>query len=301
MRAARLLNRRRPLLIAVALLAAIAGARDCSGAAAAAPVAPASAAAGVLAERFAQPGQTIEYHFMIRVPALAESSLARSYAFAVIEPLGAVAELGALGRWKPGVYVDSKRRDLQKHNLIVRVRRKHIDLKARAASPAALLDLEACTSRKYEMDWFGTPEYSISSEITFDRDEFDAMPPALMPAKLWDFVQRKCPGVWEQIRPAVQGSGELEIPGVAHMYDAEASLKHPAGTKVKEASVTVWFFPPTDHFLVELSFTGFVKDRAAMDSMYIELKARLGTAGLLRADQTSKTEQYFDAYLGAGK
>ena len=36
-----------------------------------------------------------------------------------------------------------------------------------------------------------------------------------------------------------------------------------------------------------------------MDSMYTELKATLGSAGLLRADQSSKTERYFQAYYGA--
>jgi hypothetical protein len=281
------------LLLAVVLSSALAGPQ-----AVAAPTGTSPAPAGELARRFAQPDQTVEYHFMIQVPALSEAGLARSYQARVVEPLKAVADLGALDAWKPGVYLDSPGRDLQRHNLIVRVRRRHVDFKARAASPAALLDLEACSSRKYELDWFGTPEYSISSEIAFDAGEFDATPPALTPARLWKFVERKCPEVWEQLRPVIGASGEIVVPGVAHMYDAEASLKHPAGTRVKQAGVTVWFFPPTDRFLVELSFTGFVRDRAAMDSMYAELGSRLRKAGLLRADQSSKTEQYFDAYLG---
>ena len=297
MSAARVHDARRSLLLVAAALAAIAGAQPWT-AAAAAPLATPPAAAATLAERFAQPDQTIEYHFMIQVPALSEADLARAYPASVVAPLAAIVGLGPLGKWKPGVYLDSKGRDLQQHNLIARVRRKHIDFKARAASPAALLDLAACTSGKYEMDWFGTPEYSISSEITFDRDEFDAMPPALTPQKLWAFVERKCPDVWKQVHPLVQASGDLLVPGVAHMYDAEASLKHPAGAKVKEAGVTVWFFPPTDRFLVELAFTGYVRDRADLDSMYTDIKSRLASAGLLRADQSSKTEQYFDAYMG---
>jgi hypothetical protein len=302
MRAARVPDSVRALLLAVALPAAIAGASPREAAAARAPAAPAPATAGALAARFAQPDQTLEYHFMIRVPALAEADLSRTYQAGVVEPLKGVAELGPLGNWKPDVYVDSPGRDLRKHHLIVRVRRGRIAFKERAASPSALLDLEACTSRKYEMDWFGRPEYSISTEIAFDPAEFDATPPALTTAKLWDFVERKCPGMWRQVRPlVVRASQDLQVPGVAHMYGAQASLKIPAAAKVKEASVAVWFFPPTDRFLVELSFTGFVRDRAGLDSMYTELKGRLQATGLLQADQSSKTEQYFDAYLGPRK
>ena len=253
-----------------------------------------------LGERFAQPDQTIEYHFMIRVAALSEADLGSAYQAGVVEPLKAVADVGALGRCKAGIYVDSKGRGLQQHNVIVRVRDGRITIKARAASPSALLDLASCASRKYEMDYFGTPDYSISSEFGFGADELDIRPPALTPARLWDLIGRKCPGVWQQLRPVVRSSGTVEIPGVAHTYGAAATLKHPAAAKVKEAGVAVWFFPPTDRFLVELSFTGFVKDRADMDRMYAELGAALRSAGLLRAEQSSKTEQYFDAYFGPG-
>ena len=262
------------------------------------PAIAAPAASTALGERFTQPDQTVEYHFMIQVAALSETDLETSYQASVVEPLKAVAAVGALGRCTLGGYVDSKRRGLERHHLIVRVRDGQITIKARAASPTALLDLEGCTSRKYEVDQFGTADYSISSEIRFNAGEFDVRPPALTPARVWDSIERKCPGVWKQLRSAVRSSGKMEIPGVAHMYSAEVTLKHPSAAGVKEASVAVWFFPPTDEFLVELAFTGYEKDRADMDRMYADLGAMLRAAGLLRGDQSSKTRQYFAAYFG---
>ena len=307
----------RRLLLLVTLSSVLAGA----GTAAAAPTAvspaatPTSARAPVpaavrviaapvasraLAERFLQPDQTVEYHFMIRVAVLSEPDLEHSFQAAVIGPLKAVADVGMLGKCAPSVYVDSQGRGLKKHDLIVRVRAGHITIKARAASPGAMVDLARCTSRKYEIDQFSTPEYSISSEIGFAAGDSDITAPALTPAAVWDSVEERCPQVWQQLRPVVRNSGRLEIPGVAHMYSAEATLKHPAGARVKEASVAVWFFPPTDKFLVELAFTGYVRDRAEMDRMYGEVGASLRAAGLLCADQSSKTQQYFTAYFGPG-
>ena len=264
-------------------------------------IASAPAAPESLRARFARPDQTVEYHFMLQVDSLSEGTLASAYAARVVGPLRAVADLEPLGKWKPCIYVDSRARDLQRRHLIVRLRQGRIDVKARAAAPAALLDLGECTSRKYEMDYFGTPDYSISSEIVFDRDELDVRSPAWPPGRLWDLLERNCPAMGRQLRAEVPRLGAVEIPGVAHMYGAPAVLKHPAGSRVKEAGIAVWFFPPTGRFLVELSFTGYVRDRADMDRMYADLAARLAAAGLLRKDQSSKTEQYFQAYFGASK
>ena len=267
---------------------------------AALPVIAAPAASRELAERFMLPDQTVEYHFMIRVAALAEPDLEHSFQASLVEPLKAVTDVGALGKCTRGVYVDSKGRGLRKHDLIVRVRAGHITIKARAASPSGMIDLAGCASRKYEIDQFSTPEYSISSEIGFDAGDSDIRPPALTPAAVWDSIEGRCTQVWQQLRPVVRNSGRMEIPGVAHMYSAEATLKHPTGARVKAASIAVWFFPPTDKFLVELAFTGYVRDRADMDRMYGDLGATLRAAGLLCADQSSKTEQYFTAYFGPG-
>jgi hypothetical protein len=238
---------------------------------------------------------------MIQVADLKEADLGKVYQTSVVDALKNVAEVGALGKPKPGIYVDSKEYGLEKSNLIVRVRDGQITLKARASLPDVLLDLENCSSKKYEMDYFGTPDYSISSDIKFNADEFDIKPPALTTAKLWEFIEKKCPAVWKQIQAPVKSAGNIEIPGIANMYSADAKLKHLSAAKVSAAGVAVWFFPPTDKSLVELAFTGSVKERADVDKMYAELQATLKGGGLLKADQSSKTQQYFAAYFGAKK
>ncbi|MHB8909149.1 MAG: hypothetical protein ACYDAA_09775 [Syntrophales bacterium] len=40
-----------------------------------------------------------------------------------------------------------------------------------------------------------------------------------------------------------EGAG-IEIPGVAVMYGADVTLKHPKAGKAKGAGLAVWFFPP---------------------------------------------------------
>ena len=287
------MSARHTLFAGVIAAAALAGA--CAHLPEAAP-----AASAVSDAPFAQLDQTIAYHFMIQVAALSEADLGSSFQARIVEPLEAVADVGALGNCKPCGYVDSKERGLWKHNLIVRVRDGQVTIKARAFSPALLLDLSSCASKKYEMDYFGAPEYSISSDIKFSSDECDIGLPMSATAPLWDCIKRECPDAWRQIRPAVTSSAGLRIPGVAHMYSAEATLNRANETKLKESSVAVWFFPPTDKFLVELAFTAFAKDRLGADSLYAQVGRTLREAGLLSADPASKTQQYFAAYFGTG-
>jgi hypothetical protein len=152
------------------------------------------------------------------------------------------------------------------------------------------------------MDFFGTPDYSISSDIKFKEDEFDVAPTAWTPPKLWEFVAAKCPALSAQVAPVIAAAPGIEIPGVATMYSADATLTHPAAAELAkdglEAGVSVWFFPPKGKMLVELAFTGSVKHRATADAVHADILAKLGAAGLLAKDQSSKTLQYFSAYLG---
>jgi hypothetical protein len=263
---------------------------------------PVEAETGSLAAVFARPEQTVEYHFMIAVPPIAEADLARLWKAEIVDRLAAVAEVGPPKKPKPGIYVDGRDRGLERQNLIVRVRQGLITLKARASSADVLLDLAPCSAKKYEMDWFGTPDYSISSDIKFKDEEFGVAPTAWTPAKLWDFVAAKCPAAAEQIAPAVKATPSIEIPGVAKMYSAEAKLTHPAVAELAkdglEAGVSVWYFPPTNRMLVELAFTGSVKRRAEAETIWADALAKLKASGALAEDQSSKTRQYFDAYFG---
>jgi hypothetical protein len=90
----------------------------------------------------------------------------------------------------------------------------------------------------------------------------------------------------------------IEIPGVATMYSADIKLNHPLATKLKEAGLAVWFFPPTDKTLVEFAFAGYNCDREDLDKLYAEIMESVKKAGLLNAEQISKTRQYFRAYWG---
>ncbi len=267
------------------------------------PRSVAQTAAPSLAAEFAKPDQSVEYHMMIAVPAFAEADLPKLWKSAIVDRLAGVAEVGQPKKPRPGIYVDARDRGLDRQNLIVRVRPGQITIKARASSADVLLDLAPCTSKKYEMDWFGTPDYSISSDIKFKDGEFDAGPNTLTPEKLWDFVAAKCPAVARQIAPAVKAVPGIEIPGVATMYSADARLTHPAAAELAkdglEAGVAVWFFPPTGKMLVELAFSGSVKHRAAAEAIFAAAVAELKAGKALADDQTPKTRQYFDAYFGA--
>ncbi len=265
-------------------------------------VAPATAsppASSGLAEQFARPDQTIEYHLMLRTPSMSEAALADSFAAWVAGPLKVVADVGPPGHCRLGRYVDSRARGLWAHHLVIRVRDGLLTAKVRSSSPVHLLDLAACSARKYEEDCFAALEYSISSDVRFAAGDWgDGESPGSV-QQLWDLLARDCPGLWSQLRPLIAGTAGLEIPGAAHIYAAEATL-HPApAVTLVKAGVEVWFLPPTDRALAELSFTGYVKDRVVLDGLWREIRRELRAAHLLRADQSSKTEQYFAACFGA--
>ena len=111
-------------------------------------------------------------------------------------------------------------------------------------------------------------------------------------------MEKKCSTLFSQIRPHVKEAA-MEIPGVATMYSADIKLKHPLATKAKESGLAVWFFPPTDKTLVEFAFSGYIRDREDLDKLYAEVMASVKQAGLLKAEQVSKTRQYFRAYFGS--
>lgn len=64
-------------------------------------------------------------------------------------------------------------------DLILRVRDGQITLKARGPSAASVADLAKCDAKKYEIDYFDTPEYSVSSDIKFKKEEFETRLDAL--------------------------------------------------------------------------------------------------------------------------
>jgi hypothetical protein len=250
------------------------------------------------AESFAKLDQTMEYHFMLDEGDLTEKGMTKFLAEKIIAPLKPICDIEPLAKPKNGIYVDSRDRVLDKNKIILRVREGLITTKARALAPEVLLDLEKCSAKKYEVDYFKQPEYSISSDIKFKKEEFDVSPSKWTIKDLLGFMGKQCPALLDQLRPVVKDGAGIEIPGVAIMYGADVTLKHPLAGKAKGAGLAVWFFPPTNRALVELSFGGYVRDRAELDPLYVEIGKFLKEAGLLKAEQVSKTEQYFRAYIG---
>ena len=125
------------------------------------------------AESFAQKDQTMEYHFMLVEGDLTEKNMTKFLAEKIIAPLKPICDIEVLSKPRTGIYVDSRDRVLDKNKIILRVREGLITAKARAPAPEVLLDLEKCSAKKYEVDYFGQPEYSISSDIKFKQEEFD--------------------------------------------------------------------------------------------------------------------------------
>jgi hypothetical protein len=250
------------------------------------------------AESFAQQDQTMEYHFMLNATGLTEKNMTEFLGEKIMAPLKSICDIEPLSKPKKGIYVDSRDRSLDKNNIILRVREGAITTKARASAPEILLDLGKCSAKKYEMDYFGQPEYSISSDIKFKKEAFDVSPSKWTIPDLLGFMEKKCPSLADQLRPFVKDGAGIEIPGVAIMYGADIILKHPMAKKAKEAGLAVWFFPPTKKSLVELAFTGYVRDRGELEQAYVEIGRSLKAAGLLSAEQVSKTQQYFNAYFG---
>ncbi len=263
-------------------------------------LAPASAQsqARSVRENFARPDQTIEYHFMLKAPEIREKEIEKILRSSVIDPLKSLVEMEKLGKPRPGLYVDSRSYVLDKNYLTVRVRQGQITVRSRGGAPEGLVNVGDCGSKKYEMDYFAKPNYSISSDIKFKAEEFATTPPALTIPGLWEFMEKKCPVLFSQIRPHLK-EASIEIPGVATMYSADIKLKHPLGTKANEAGLAVWFFPPTDKTLVEFAFTGYNRDREDLDKLYADILSSVKNAGLYNPEQVSKTRQYFRAYFGS--
>jgi hypothetical protein len=249
------------------------------------------------AESFAKSDQTMEYHFMLNEGDLTEEGMEKFLAEKIFAPLKPICDIEPLAKPKNGIYVDTRERVLDKNKIILRVREGLITTRARALAPEVLLDLEKCSAKKYEVDYFYQPEYSISSDIKFKKEEFDVSPSKWSIPDLLGFMGKQCPGLLAQLRPVVKDGADI-IPGVAVMYSADVTLKHPLAGKAKGAGLAVWFFPPTNKALVELSFGGYVRDRPELDPLYAEIGKFLKDAGILKADQVSKTEQYFQAYIG---
>jgi hypothetical protein len=250
-----------------------------------------------LEAKFANPDQTIEYHFMIDAPALTEANRDQVLA-RLTQALKPFVDIGAIQGPKDGAYIDSRGRVLDKSNLILRLRGGNITVKARSTNVNAIIDLQPCDSIKYEQDYFDAVGYSISSDLKFKSADWLTDPTKATVAQTFAFMQSKCPALAAQLESALKPLGSLSAPGTAKMYSADAKLVHPLAVDLKETGFSAWLFPGTTQSLVEVAWTGYVKNKASMDVLYADMRKQLRAAGLLARDQNSKTEQYFAAFYG---
>ena len=251
-----------------------------------------------LLKNFSSAEETLEYHFMLNVPAVTEANKAEVFA-AVAERLKPIVRVSELTGPKTGAYIDTRDRALGKARLILRLRPGQMTVKARSTSLNDLLDLQPCTGQKikYEKDFFEEPGFSITSEYRFKKDEWLADPTRATVQQTMSFMQDKCPDLLKQLAPLLRPIESISAPGTALMYSADVQLDHPLQAGFKESGFSLWLFPGTTQGLAEIAWTGRVKDKVALEQLYLEVRGKLAQAGMLAKDQSSKTEQYFQAYF----
>jgi hypothetical protein len=256
----------------------------------------AGAAQQATEEMFTRDG--LEYHFMLNDTLKIDEKSFSEQAGRLLDQLAPLFVIDPKAKRGSSVYVDTKDRKLKKENLILRIREGQITLKARGPSAFSVQDIGQCDEKKYEIDFFDIPEYSISSDINFKKEEFDIRLPGMTPEKLFGFVGKKCAAAAEALRNASADPAVL-FPGVNSQYDFKGKLKtdHPLANKLRKVDFSVWFFPPTGRISIELAYTGDAKDKAELDALHQETTRFLEGKGLLNPVQGSKTEFYFNSYM----
>lgn len=247
-------------------------------------------------EMFTKDG--LEYHFMLNDPIRADEASFLQQAGQLIDRLAPLFVIDPKPKKGASIYVDTKDRKLKNENLILRVREGQITLKARGPSAASVQDLAKCDAKKYEIDYFNIPEYSVSSDIKFKKEEFETRLSGLTQEKLFAFIGNRCAPMLGALK-TVAGDPGAAFPGQTSQYDFKGKIRadHPMAKKVS-VDLSVWFFPPTKTSSIELAFTGQAGDKAALDALKQETVKFLEKQGLLNPSQGSKTEFYFTTYMG---
>ncbi len=242
----------------------------------------------------------IEHHFLLNaVIPLSEKDMKHLPA-QIAEQMAPLYKLDPslkFTKHKKGMYVDTSDRVFRRNNMILRVRKGLITLKARGDRANDVVDLEQCNRKKYEYDLFDKNVYSISSDITFKKDEFDISLKRITLGKLFSFMQQKCPSIYKYLAP-IASSPRAVIPGVTSQYSFKITLNDPRyASKLDFIDFDIWFFPPTGKMVIELSYTGRAKHKKELEELYKITRDFLKRKGLLHPVQISKTEAYFRAYF----
>lgn len=239
----------------------------------------------------------LEYHFLLNDTINVAPEFMSNLPAQIVEQLAPLFVIERKGKFATAMYVDTKDRVLGKKNLILRLKSKKITVKARGNSADSVEDLKKCSKKKYEIDYYGTAGYSISSDVKFKKEEFDSSFANVTPDKLLTFLESKCPQVYSNVA-FLSGNPNVRIPGAAHTYKFKAALKegNPLADKL-EVDFAIWFFPPTDRTVIELSYSGPAADKAELDKLQAETFELLKSKGLLNPLQISKTNYFFNTFF----
>jgi len=151
----------------------------------------AQTASPAIAEKFAKPDQTMEYHYTLKAPAFTEKDIDQTLA-PFIEKLKQIGEVGKLSdKAKDGAYFDTRDRLLDRAHLIFRNRKGLVTIKSRSENVEDLVDLDTCGKPKYELDYFGDVGYTVSAEIRFEKEEWALDPVKASLGQTMDFLKTK--------------------------------------------------------------------------------------------------------------
>jgi len=248
-------------------------------------------------------GGGIEYHFVLNDITHIDEQYMPMMPDQVIEKLAPMFVVDPKGKMKNGMYIDTPDRKLQQKKLILRVKKGKLTVKARGATPEGILDLPKCdrekSSKKYELDYFGKPGYSISSSIRFTPEELDISNNKITPAKVAAFLENACAPLYEKVKD-VLADPAVVIPGTSNQYKFKVKLgQHSplADNEDFELDLAIWYFPTTTRTVFELSFTGPASERAQLEKLQEQTFAFLKERGMLSENQISKTQTFFNVYL----
>ena len=252
-------------------------------------------------ERFEEGG--IEYHFVLNDITHIDEQYMPVMPDQVLEKLAPMFVVDPQGKMKNGMYVDTPDRKLQQKNLILRVKKGKLTVKARGKNPEDLIDLPKCerkkSSKEYELDYFGKPGYSISSSIKFSSEELDITNNKITPSRVAAFLKDACAPLYEHVAQVLDDPAVV-IPGTSNQYKFKVKLgqENPLSANEDfEVDLAIWYFPTTTRTVFELSFTGPASQRAELEKLQDKTFAFLRARGMLSADQRSKTQTFFDVYL----
>ena len=108
-----------------------------------------------------------------------------------------------------------------------------LTVKARSTSLEDLIDLETCETIKYEEDYFGEVDYSISSELKFKKEDWIADPSKASVQQVQAFFSKRNVQHWPSSSRRFSSPWVPDRSGVAKMYSAEFKLNHPLARAIQ--------------------------------------------------------------------